>query len=212
LPLQASQLPAICRTADILVVAVGSPELVRGGWVKPGAVVVDVGINVVPLDEHDDTAAAAAADAAEVAEVVGIGRSSNGDSEMAQGMQQQGSGSSATPEQQQQQLQQHLTGFQRAQGSTAEAEHALHQQQQQQQGPCCQPDAANADAAAAGGLSGMCGLGSNYRVVGDVSHGEVAGVASVLTPVPGGVGPMTIAAVLHNTLQAAQYTAGMLRW
>ncbi|WIA32772.1 hypothetical protein OEZ86_005956 [Tetradesmus obliquus] len=110
---QASQLPAICRTADVLVVAVGSPELVRGAWVKPGAVVVDVGINVVAAEEEPAAAAAAAA-------------------------------------------------------------------------------------AAAGG--------------GDVSHDEVAGVASVLTPVPGGVGPMTIAAVLHNTLQAARYKAGLLRW
>ncbi|KAF6253186.1 5,10-methylenetetrahydrofolate dehydrogenase [Scenedesmus sp. NREL 46B-D3] len=100
----ASQLPAICRTADVLVVAVGSPELVKGHWVKPGAVVVDVGINVVPLGDADE-----------------------------------------------------------------------------------------------GG-------------VGNVSHVEVAGVASVLTPVPGGVGPMTIAAVLHNTLQAARYAACMQRW
>lgn len=53
---------------------------------------------------------------------------------------------------------------------------------------------------------------SEYSVVGDVAHEEVAQVASVLTPVPGGVGPMTIAAVLHNTLQAAMYTAGLLRW
>jgi len=38
-------LPAICRRADILVAAVGSPRMVRGDWVKPGAAVVDVGIN-----------------------------------------------------------------------------------------------------------------------------------------------------------------------
>jgi hypothetical protein len=59
---------------------------------------------------------------------------------------------------------------------------------------------------------GSLALSSDYSVVGDVAHEEVAGVASVLTPVPGGVGPMTIAAVLHNTLQAARYTAGLLRW
>jgi methylenetetrahydrofolate dehydrogenase (NADP+)/methenyltetrahydrofolate cyclohydrolase len=38
-------LPAVCRTADVLVVAVGRPEMVRGDWVKPGAVVIDVGQN-----------------------------------------------------------------------------------------------------------------------------------------------------------------------
>jgi methylenetetrahydrofolate dehydrogenase (NADP+)/methenyltetrahydrofolate cyclohydrolase len=41
-------LPAVCRTADILVAAVGRPEMVRGDWVKEGAVVIDVGINRVP--------------------------------------------------------------------------------------------------------------------------------------------------------------------
>ncbi|MGP8026569.1 MAG: tetrahydrofolate dehydrogenase/cyclohydrolase catalytic domain-containing protein, partial [Acidocella sp.] len=40
-------LPGLCRTADILVAAVGRPEMVRGDWVKPGAVVIDVGINRV---------------------------------------------------------------------------------------------------------------------------------------------------------------------
>lgn len=40
-----SDLPAVCREADVLVAAVGRPELVRGSWIKPGAVVIDVGIN-----------------------------------------------------------------------------------------------------------------------------------------------------------------------
>jgi methylenetetrahydrofolate dehydrogenase (NADP+)/methenyltetrahydrofolate cyclohydrolase len=44
-------LPALCRTADILVPAVGRPEMVRGDWVKPGAVVIDVGINRIPAPE-----------------------------------------------------------------------------------------------------------------------------------------------------------------
>jgi methylenetetrahydrofolate dehydrogenase (NADP+)/methenyltetrahydrofolate cyclohydrolase len=38
-------LPSICRTADILVAAVGRPEMVKGDWIKPGAIVIDVGIN-----------------------------------------------------------------------------------------------------------------------------------------------------------------------
>jgi methylenetetrahydrofolate dehydrogenase (NADP+)/methenyltetrahydrofolate cyclohydrolase len=41
-------LPGLCRTADILVTAVGRPGMVRGDWVKPGAVVIDVGINRLP--------------------------------------------------------------------------------------------------------------------------------------------------------------------
>jgi 5,10-methylene-tetrahydrofolate dehydrogenase/methenyl tetrahydrofolate cyclohydrolase len=41
-------LPALCRTADILVAAVGRAEMVRGDWIKPGAAVIDVGINRVP--------------------------------------------------------------------------------------------------------------------------------------------------------------------
>ena len=41
-------LPALCRTADILVAAVGRPEMIRGDWIKPGATVIDVGINRLP--------------------------------------------------------------------------------------------------------------------------------------------------------------------
>ena len=47
-------LPGLCRTADILVPAVGRPEMVRGGWVKPGAVVIDVGINRIPAPEKGE--------------------------------------------------------------------------------------------------------------------------------------------------------------
>ncbi|MCC6471620.1 MAG: bifunctional methylenetetrahydrofolate dehydrogenase/methenyltetrahydrofolate cyclohydrolase FolD [Alphaproteobacteria bacterium] len=84
-------LPGICRGADILIAAVGRPEMIRGGWVKPGAVVIDVGIN-----------------------------------------------------------------------RTAEG-----------------------------------------KLVGDVAFAEAAQVAGAITPVPGGVGPMTIACLLRNTVIAA---------
>ena len=90
-------LPALCRGADILVAAVGRPEMIRGDWIKPGATVIDVGINRVPA---------------------------------------------AT------------------QGKT--------------------------------------------KLVGDVAFAEAAAVAGILTPVPGGVGPMTIACLLRNTLTAAK--------
>ena len=86
-------LPGVCRRADLLIAAIGKPELVRGDWIKPGATVIDVGINRVQVDG--------------------------------------------------------------------------------------QP-----------------------RIVGDVAFEEVAQVAGAITPVPGGVGPMTIACLLLNTLRA----------
>jgi methylenetetrahydrofolate dehydrogenase (NADP+)/methenyltetrahydrofolate cyclohydrolase len=89
-------LPEECRRADILVAAVGQPELVRGDWIKPGATVMDVGINRVPGED----------------------------------------------------------------GKT--------------------------------------------RLVGDVAFAEALEVAGRITPVPGGVGPMTIACLLRNTLTATK--------
>jgi len=44
-------LPAVCREADILVAAVGRPQMIQADWIKPGAVVIDVGINRVPKDD-----------------------------------------------------------------------------------------------------------------------------------------------------------------
>lgn len=91
-------LAAVCREADILVAAVGRPEMVRGNWIKPGATVIDVGINRVPE------------------------------------------------------------------------------------------------------------VGGTTRLVGDVAFAEAQGVASRITPVPGGVGPVTIACLLRNTVTAAKGT------
>jgi methylenetetrahydrofolate dehydrogenase (NADP+)/methenyltetrahydrofolate cyclohydrolase len=95
------ELAAVCRRADLLFAAVGRPEMVRRDWVKPGATVIDVGVNRV------------------------------------------------TP---------------------------------------------------AGGRS---------RIVGDVAFAEVAEVAGAISPVPGGVGPMTIACLLANTVRAACALAGL---
>ena len=91
-------LAELCRRADILVAAVGRPGMVRGDWIKPDAIVIDVGINRVP-----------------------------------------------------------------------------------------DPDAGE----------------GKTRLVGDVEYAEAAKVARAITPVPGGVGPMTIACLLRNTLEAA---------
>jgi methylenetetrahydrofolate dehydrogenase (NADP+) / methenyltetrahydrofolate cyclohydrolase len=65
-------LPAVCRRADILVAAVGRPEMIDGDWVKPGATVIDVGINRI-TDEDDRTRIVGDVDftsAAEVAEAI----------------------------------------------------------------------------------------------------------------------------------------------
>jgi methylenetetrahydrofolate dehydrogenase (NADP+) / methenyltetrahydrofolate cyclohydrolase len=73
-----ADLPGLCRTADILVAAVGKPEMVRGSWIKPGATVIDVGINRIPapekgLDEHGKVKTRVIGDAhfAECREVAG---------------------------------------------------------------------------------------------------------------------------------------------
>lgn len=93
-----ADLPALCREADIVVPAVGRPEMVKGDWLKPGACVIDVGINRVPAPEKGD-------------------------------------------------------------GKT--------------------------------------------KLVGDADYDSCAAVAGSITPVPGGVGPMTIACLLRNTVIAA---------
>jgi methylenetetrahydrofolate dehydrogenase (NADP+)/methenyltetrahydrofolate cyclohydrolase len=93
-------LPTICRRADILVVAVGQPELVKGDWIKPGATVIDVGISRIAREGRN-------------------------------------------------------------------------------------------------------------KLVGDVAFAEARAVAGALTPVPGGVGPMTIACLLANTLRAAGAQLGL---
>jgi methylenetetrahydrofolate dehydrogenase (NADP+)/methenyltetrahydrofolate cyclohydrolase len=97
-------LDVLCSTADILVAAVGRPEMIKGHWVKPGAAVIDVGINRIPAPE-------------------------------------------------------------RGEGKT--------------------------------------------RLTGDVAYEEAAENAAHITPVPGGVGPMTIALLMANTLSAAYRSAGL---
>ncbi len=94
-------LPDVCRRADVLIAAIGRPEMIKGDWIKKGAYVIDVGVNRV-----DDPSAK-----------------------------------------------------------------------------------------------------RGYRLVGDVAFDEAKEVAGAITPVPGGVGPMTIAGLLHNTLRSAQRSA-----
>lgn len=98
-------LPEVCREADILVAAVGRPQMVQADWVKPGACVIDVGINRVPSIKRP----------------------------------------------------------------------------------------------------------GKFRLVGDVDYRPARGVAGCITPVPGGVGPMTIACLLRNTVLAACDRRGIAR-
>ena len=100
-------LPSVCRSADILVAAVGRPRMIRGDWIKPGACVIDVGINRVPFDNPEQAA-----------------------------------------------------------------------------------------------------LGKT-KIVGDVNYKEAFEVAGSITPVPKGVGPMTVAVLLQNTVKAAKLQAGI---
>ncbi|GAX84751.1 hypothetical protein CEUSTIGMA_g12173.t1 [Chlamydomonas eustigma] len=148
--LQANRLPEITRTADILVVAIGHPELIKADWVKPGAIVVDVGINVVPPS------------------------------------------TSLTPSYLERPASSTLSEVEQPGPSTPNA--ALRSRPFL---PFDNTDEEFKD------LSVVMKPGS-YQVVGDVDFEDVRKVASALTPVPGGVGPMTIAAVLHNTMEAAK--------
>jgi methylenetetrahydrofolate dehydrogenase (NADP+)/methenyltetrahydrofolate cyclohydrolase len=59
------------------------------------------------------------------------------------------------------------------------------------------------------GINRVASDGGKDRIVGDVAFAEAAEVAGAITPVPGGVGPMTIACLLANTLRAAAMRAGL---
>jgi methylenetetrahydrofolate dehydrogenase (NADP+)/methenyltetrahydrofolate cyclohydrolase len=59
------------------------------------------------------------------------------------------------------------------------------------------------------GINRVAGESGKSRLVGDVNYAEAAAVAGAITPVPGGVGPMTIACLLVNTLRAACMQAGL---
>jgi methylenetetrahydrofolate dehydrogenase (NADP+) / methenyltetrahydrofolate cyclohydrolase len=64
-------LPEVVRRADIVVAAVGRPQMVKGDWIKPGATVIDVGINRLPADEEGKTRLVGDVDYAEAMEVAG---------------------------------------------------------------------------------------------------------------------------------------------
>jgi 5,10-methylene-tetrahydrofolate dehydrogenase/methenyl tetrahydrofolate cyclohydrolase len=145
-PSHLAELAGITRTADILVVAVGYPQLVKEDWIKPGAVVIDVGINVVDWDYHPTEAAAV----------------------------------------------QEKTGaeFTMSEGADGVDQYQRNENHRQHDGTTDEEQA-------------------HFHVVGDVDFNQAMKVASALTPVPGGVGPMTIAALLHNTVRSAAVRLGL---
>ena len=154
-------LAATCRQADILIAAVGRPEMVKGDWVKPGAAVIDVGINRVwvahPADKEwtcKATGETFIAHRKDESEKGGRGK--------------MGTYCVACDEV-------YLKGHEPADKQD------------------CEP----------------ISLFRKYKLVGDVDFDEVNEVAGHLTPVPGGVGPMTIAMLMWNTLAGAKLAAGI---
>ncbi len=155
-------LPGICRRADILVAAVGRAEMVKGDWVKPGAAVIDVGINqkwvAHPADrEWTCTATGEIFIAHRADESEKGGRRKVGE---------------YCPECDKAYLKDHVSDE-------------------------CQD-------------CEMISLFRQYQLVGDVDLDEVKEVAGYLTPVPGGVGPMTIAMLMQNTLRGAKHALGLV--
>ena len=144
---EVEDMASVARTADILVIAVGFPELVTADWIKPGAIVVDVGINVVdwnsPHGKQDDDYESCGHDHTAASSVHG--------------------------EEDHQQVS--------PSGRVSTHIHEDHSHP--------------------------------FHVVGDVDFESVKGKASAITPVPGGIGPMTIAALLHNTIKSAAWRLGV---
>jgi methylenetetrahydrofolate dehydrogenase (NADP+)/methenyltetrahydrofolate cyclohydrolase len=155
-------LPAICRRADILIAAVGRAEMVKGDWVRPGAAVIDVGINqkwvAHPADKEWTCATTDETFVAHREDESGKG-----------GRRKIGV---FCPDCDKAFLKDHV------------------------------PDECQCE--------GIISLFRKYELVGDVDFDEVKQVAGYLTPVPGGVGPMTIAMLMQNTLRGAKHALGLV--
>ncbi|MFN2270593.1 MAG: bifunctional 5,10-methylenetetrahydrofolate dehydrogenase/5,10-methenyltetrahydrofolate cyclohydrolase [Anaerolineae bacterium] len=155
-------LPATCRQADILIAAVGRPEMVKGDWVKPGAAVIDVGINRVWVDHPADREWICSA---------------SGECFIAHRKEES------------------EKGGRRKMGVYCATHDKIYLK-----------DEVPADAEGCE----MIDLYRKYKLVGDVDFEDVKEVAGYLTPVPGGVGPMTIIMLLRNTLTSAKRAAGLV--
>lgn len=154
-----ADLPGVCRRADILIAAVGRAEMVKADWVKPGAAVVDVGINQVWVEHPADKEYTCAV---------------TGETFVAHRRDQSEKG-----------------GRRKMGDYCTECDTAwLKGQEPPDSCAGCEPIA----------------LFRKYKLVGDVDFDDVSQVADHLTPVPGGVGPMTIAMLMHNTYRGALHT------
>ncbi|HUN24431.1 MAG TPA: tetrahydrofolate dehydrogenase/cyclohydrolase catalytic domain-containing protein [Anaerolineales bacterium] len=152
-----ADLAGVCRQADILVAAVGRAKMIKGDWVKPGAYVVDVGINEPWLENpHDE-------------EYTCVKSGENFVGHHAD---------------QSEKRSRRLVGY--VQGATNIAYAKNHAPADLD----LQPDYAK--------------IFRKYEIVGDVDFASAEKQAGYITPVPGGVGPMTIAKLLENTLFAAK--------
>jgi methylenetetrahydrofolate dehydrogenase (NADP+)/methenyltetrahydrofolate cyclohydrolase len=154
-------LPGTCRRADILIAAVGRPEMVKGDWIKPGAAVIDVGINRVWVEHPADREWACAA---------------TGETFIAHRVDESEKG-----------------GRRKIGVTCATHDKAYLKDHVPSDSQDCE----------------MISLFRKYKLVGDVDFDEVNEVAGHLTPVPGGVGPMTIVMLLRNTLTSAKRAAGI---
>lgn len=147
-------LPALVRQADIVVAAAGVAQMVKSDWVKPGAIVIDVGMNRM-TENQNVTPPLEGACVHQHASITSLPLEGGG-----------------------------REGEARAGGGADKSLTAS-------LSPQPQP-------------SPLKGEGVKSRLVGDVDFDAVKNVARAITPVPGGVGPMTIACLLANTLKAAQ--------
>jgi 5,10-methylene-tetrahydrofolate dehydrogenase/methenyl tetrahydrofolate cyclohydrolase len=159
---RSQDLPGICRRADILIAAVGRTEMVKGDWVKPGAAVIDVGINQKWVEHPADKEWTCAA----TGERFVAHRGDESDK-----------------------------GGRRKVGVFC---------------PDCDAAYLKDHVPADCQCAGMIDLFRKYTLVGDVDFDEVKQVAGYLTPVPGGVGPMTIAMLMQNTLRGAKHALGLV--
>ena len=155
-------LAATCRQADILIAAVGRPEMVKADWVKPGAAVIDVGINRVWVEHAADREWTCAA---------------TGETFIAHRADESEKG-----------------GRRKIGVYCATHDKAYLKEQVLAEAQDCE----------------MTSLFRKYKLVGDVDFDDVNEVAGYLTPVPGGVGPMTIAMLMWNTLAGAKRAAGLV--
>ena len=146
----------VCRQADILIAAVGRPEMVKADWVKPGALVIDVGINTKWITHPNDREFTC---------------TSSGGTFIAHAQHESEKGGRKR------------IGYLETESEMAYLVDHL-------------PEGFHEE--------GLVKLFRKYQLVGDVDFDEVQKVAGHITPVPGGVGPMTIAQLLSNTLRAAR--------